>query len=73
MSEPLIYEAGAELAGLLRRYYGGEAALWGQIQALLAAELRARGLAAAPRHVRFRRRGDGYQVIVEDAELFGPA
>lgn len=68
MAEPIRYEAGGELVALLRRYYAGEAGLWGEIQAQVAAELRARGLPSSPRHIRFRRSGDGYQVILEDAE-----
>ena len=52
----------------LRRYYAGEAGLWGEVQASVHAELLARGLSVMPRHLRFRRNGDGYDVMVEDAE-----
>jgi hypothetical protein len=65
---PISWPADAELAALLRRYYRGEAGLWGAIQAMVDAELRARGLPAAPRHLRFRATETGYLVIVEGAE-----
>ncbi|MBX0326834.1 hypothetical protein K2Z83_03945 [Oscillochloris sp. ZM17-4] len=62
------WEAGAELTALLRRYYRGEAALWGEIQAIVHADLLRQGLPLAPRHLRFRASETGYMVIVEDAE-----
>lgn len=65
--EAFSYEAGPELTALLRRYYTGEAELWPQIQALVDADLRARSLPVAPRHLRFRLTSTGYLVIIEDA------
>lgn len=67
MDDRVSWVADAELAALLRRYYRGEAGLWGEVQARVHAELRARGLPVAPRHLRFRRIDDSYEVIVEDA------
>lgn len=67
MTERISWAAGEELAGLLRRYYQGEAGLWPAIQALVHAELRARGAPVGPRHISFRRTEAGYQVIAEDA------
>jgi hypothetical protein len=70
METPLSWQADANLVGLLRRYYQGEAALWDAIQAAVHAELRARGLQVAPRHLRFRPTATGYMVILEDAEAY---
>ncbi|MFV9506155.1 MAG: hypothetical protein AB4911_16510 [Oscillochloridaceae bacterium umkhey_bin13] len=70
MAEPLRWSAASELTELLRRYYQGEAGLWPTIQAYVHVELRARGLPLAPRHVRFRRIGDSYDVIIEEADAF---
>jgi hypothetical protein len=64
----LRWKADSELTDLLRRYYQGEAVLWPEIQAYLAVKLRGQGLSMAPRHVRFQRRADGYDVIIEDAD-----
>ncbi|MCS6842610.1 MAG: hypothetical protein NZ699_17620 [Roseiflexus sp.] len=58
--------ADEELTELLQRYYSGEGSLWPAIREHIAAELRRRGIEGA-RHIRFRRRGDGYEVIIEDA------
>jgi hypothetical protein len=67
----LRYDADEALDELIRRYYGGEAGLWGAIQAAVAEDLRRRGLPAAPRHLRLRRRADGgYEVIIEGAEAY---
>lgn len=68
MGERVAWEAGPDLADLLRRYYQGEAGLWPDIQASVHDELHRRGLPVAPRHMRFRRAGEGYEVIVEGAE-----
>jgi hypothetical protein len=68
MAERYSWEAGAELAALLRRYYQGEAEHWPAIQALVHGELHERGVPVGPRHIRFRNTGDGYLVIVEGAE-----
>ncbi|NTU77859.1 MAG: hypothetical protein HGA45_00405 [Chloroflexales bacterium] len=70
MGERVCWMADADLAAVLRRYYQGEAGLWGEIQARVHADLRAKGLAVAPRHLRFRRVDDGYEVIVEDASAY---
>ena len=61
------WQADEGLIELLRRYYQGDAACWPEIQAHIYAELRARGLPEAPRHMRFRLSADGYEVILEDA------
>jgi transposase InsO family protein len=68
MERPIRWEADADLAALLRRYYRGEAGLWGDIQARVHADLRRQGLPVAPRHMRFRATDAGYLVIIEDAE-----
>lgn len=68
MAERISWAADDELAALLRRYYQGEAEQWPAIQARVHATLRERGLPAWPRHIRFRARDDGYEVIVEEAE-----
>lgn len=68
MAERISWTAGEELAGLLRRYYEGEAGLWPRIQARVHAELQERGEPVGPRHIRFRRTDAAYQVIVEGAE-----
>lgn len=68
MAERHCWPADDELTALLRRYYEGEAGLWPTIQARVHAELQARKLASAPRHLRFRRTDAGYEVIVESAE-----
>jgi hypothetical protein len=68
MERPIRWEADAELAALLRRYYRGEAGLWADIQAMVHADLQRRGLPVAPRHLRFRAIETGYLVIIEDAE-----
>jgi hypothetical protein len=70
MNQQIRWQADAELVALLRSYYGGNAELWGAIQKLVHAELRARGLSLAPRHVRFRPEGAGYAVILDDAEAY---
>ena len=70
METPLSWQADADLVALLRRYYQGEAALWDAIQAAVHAELRARGLQAAPRHLRFRPSATGYTVILDEAEEY---
>jgi hypothetical protein len=62
------WEADAELAGLIRRYYRGEAGLWADIQARVHAEIERQGLPVAPRHLRFRATETGYLVILEGAE-----
>ncbi|GEM_PF-639007 len=64
------WSASPELTALLRRYYNGEAELWGEVQASVHRELMARGLAVFPRHLRFRRTETGYEVMVEDAEEY---
>jgi hypothetical protein len=68
MAERISWVAGEELAGLLRRYYQGEAGLWPDIQALVHAEIHGRGVPVGPRHIRFRRTEAGYHVLVEGAE-----
>lgn len=69
MSEkPIQWEADAELASLLRRYYRGEAGLWGEIQARVHADVQRQELPVAPRHMRFRAIATGYLVIIEGAE-----
>ncbi|MEI7771396.1 MAG: hypothetical protein WCI67_15505 [Chloroflexales bacterium] len=68
MDGAITWDAGTELASLLRRYYRGEAGLWGDIQAMVHADLRRRGLPVAPRHMRFRATEAGYLVIIENAE-----
>ncbi len=70
MAQVLRWPANAELTALLQRYYQGEAGLWPAIQDQVYAELQARGLPLAPRHMRFRRTGEGYEVILEDAEAY---
>ncbi|NWF81634.1 MAG: hypothetical protein HXY37_16560 [Chloroflexi bacterium] len=70
MNKQICWQASPELVALLRRYYAGEAGLWGEVQASVHAELLARGLSVMPRHLRFRRNGDGYDVMVEDAEEY---
>jgi hypothetical protein len=65
----LRWDADQALNELIARYYAGEAGLWDQIRAAVDAELRRRGLAVTPRHIRLRRRaGGGYAVLLEDAE-----
>lgn len=64
------WPADPDLVALLARYYRGEAGLWGAIQARVAADLQSRGMPVAPRHLRFRRTDDGYEVIVEGAEAY---
>lgn len=61
------WQADEELTNLIRRYYQGEAGLWGAIQALINAEVRRRGGHGAY-HIRLRRHSDGYEIIVNDAE-----
>jgi hypothetical protein len=68
MERAIRWDADADLAALLRRYYRGEAGLWGDIQASVHVELRRQGLHVAPRHMRFRATDAGYLVIIEDAE-----
>jgi len=63
--------ADEELTALLQRYYGGEGELWSRIREHVTDELRRRGIEGA-RHIRFRRRGDGYEVIIEDASGYEP-
>ncbi len=70
METTLSWQAGPDLVALLRRYYQGEAALWGAIQAAVNAELQARGLQVAPRHLRFRPTATGYLVLLDDAEAY---
>lgn len=67
MDERIAWNADAELAELLSRYYRGEAEHWPAIQRLVHGELQARGVPVAPRHIRFRRTNGGYTVIVESA------
>ncbi|NTV63741.1 MAG: hypothetical protein HGA65_09425 [Oscillochloris sp.] len=62
------WEADAELAGLIRRYYRGEAGLWAAIQARVHADIERQGLPVSPRHLRFRATEIGYLVILEGAE-----
>ncbi|NTW98137.1 MAG: hypothetical protein HGB28_06250 [Oscillochloris sp.] len=69
MSQNTIqWQADAELASLIRRYYRGEAGLWADIQASVHADLQRQGLPVAPRHLRFRATEAGYLVIIEGAE-----
>ncbi|GIV99013.1 hypothetical protein [Roseiflexus sp.] len=63
--------ADEELVALLQRYYSGEGGLWPTIRERVAAELRRRGIEGA-RHIRFRRRDDEYEVIIEDASGHEP-
>lgn len=60
------WKADDDLNILLQRYYGGEGELWTRIREHVTDELRRRGVEGA-RHIRFRRRDDGYEVIIEDA------
>lgn len=64
------WSASPELAALLRRYYDGEAELWSEVQTIVHRELMDRGLAVFPRHLRFRRTENGYEVMIEDAEEY---
>jgi len=62
------WPADDELNGLIRRYYTGEAALWGAIRERVDAELRRRQVPGRAYHMRLLRRADGgYDVLVEDA------
>lgn len=70
MADRIRWPADAELVALLRRYYQGEAGLWPAIQGLVHTTLRERGLPLAPRHLRFRRTDEGYEVIVEGADEY---
>lgn len=64
----LRWEADEALSALIARYYGGEAGLWEEIRRAVDAELRRRGLAVTPRHMRLRRlAAGGYEVLLEDA------
>jgi hypothetical protein len=63
--------ADEQLTALLRSYYSGEGGLWPAIREHIAAELQRRGIEGA-RHIRFRRRDDGYEVIIEDASGYEP-
>lgn len=67
----VCWMADEELTALLRRYYRGEGGLWPTIRDHVAAELRRRGIEGA-RHIRFLRRDDGYEVIIEDASGYEP-
>lgn len=70
MSSSLRWEADPALSALLRRYYQGEAALWTEIQAHVHGELAARQQPLGPRHLRFRRTTQGYEVIIEPADAY---
>lgn len=65
------WTADEELTKLLQRYYNGEGGLWTEIREHITAELRRRGIEGA-RHIRFHRRDDGYEVIIEDASGYEP-
>ncbi|WP_322496706.1 hypothetical protein [Chloroflexus sp.] len=65
--DALTWPADDELCALLRRYYQGDAGLWPEIIARVEHELRTRQLPLLPRHVRFRRIGNGYVVVVTPA------
>ncbi|MDW8404406.1 hypothetical protein [Chloroflexus sp.] len=66
--DALTWPADDELCALLRRYYQGDAGLWPEILARVEDELRARQLPPEPRHVRFRRVGDRYVVMITPAQ-----
>jgi hypothetical protein len=70
MSSSLRWEADPTLSALLQRYYQGEAALWPEIQAHVHSELAARKQPLGPRHLRFRRTVQGYEVIIEPADAY---
>jgi hypothetical protein len=70
MSSSLRWQADPTLTALLRRYYQGEAELWPAIQAHVHGELNARKQPLGPRHLRFRRTAQGYEVIIEPAEAY---
>lgn len=62
------WTANDTLTELIRRYYRGEAGLWGEIRQHVEEELRRREI-AGPHHFRFKSRADGrYEVIVESAD-----
>lgn len=72
MAQQLAWQADPELAALIRRYYSGEAGLWGAITQAVDAELRRRGIDAGHYHLRLRRRDDeGYDVIMTAAPGYG--
>lgn len=65
------WPADDELNALIRRYYAGEAGLWGEIQQHIDDELRRRGVHAGAYHLRLRARPDGgYDVQIDDAEAY---
>jgi hypothetical protein len=67
----LRWTADAELAELIRRYYGGEAGLWGEIRDRVDAELRERQIEHGAHHLRLRKRPDGgYDVQIDDASAW---
>ncbi len=66
----LRWQADQELAALLRRYYQGEAGLWGEIQRHADADLRQRTTSTGPYHLRFLPRPDGYDVLAEPADAY---
>jgi len=62
------WAADDELNELIRRYYGGEAGLWGAIRGRVDDELRRRQIVRGAYHIRLRKRGDGgYDVQIDDA------
>ncbi|KPV53831.1 hypothetical protein SE17_07335 [Kouleothrix aurantiaca] len=65
------WPATEELNALIRRYYAGEARLWGEIQQHVDDELRRRGVQVGAYHLRLRSRPDGgYDVQIDDAEAY---
>jgi len=59
------------LSELIRRYYAGEAGLWGAIREQIDAELRRRQLLDGAYHIRLRSHGDGsYDVLIDDASAY---
>jgi hypothetical protein len=66
----LRWQADADLCALIRRYYAGDAGLWGAIRNQVDAELRARGYHSGAYHIRLRRTADGYEVVIDDAADF---
>jgi hypothetical protein len=65
---PLRWQADAELAGLIRRYYTGEMGLWETIRRRVDDELRRQQIDRGLYHLRLLGRGNGnYDVLIEDA------
>jgi hypothetical protein len=65
---PLRWQADADLAGLIRRYYTGEMGLWETIRRRVDEELRRQQIDRGTYHLRLLGRGDGgYDVLIEDA------